>query len=156
MFTVILQSSDFDFLLTKGVSKHTHKNDPRCSLLLRFDPLVDRDVAVGRHIAATSVVPSKPLQQSSAEPLLSLHVSAENENLNETLPLPELDQQSAPNSSTEDITPVNIVVNRSPHTDSSHHSTSITNGPPTAIVNSVSSGLHSTADTTFIHPVVSY
>lgn len=155
-FTVILQSSDFDFLLTKGGPKHTHKSDPRCSLLLRFDPLVNRDVAVANR-QSTLIFPSKSEQRkaSSAEPLLSLTVSGENENLSETLPLPELGQQSAPNSSAEDITPVNIVQHQySPKTEP-NHGTSITN-EPTAIVNSVSSGLHLTADTTFTHPVVSY
>lgn len=38
----MLNSNDFDFLQSRGANSVDPENDPRSSLLLRFDPLTDR------------------------------------------------------------------------------------------------------------------
>lgn len=59
-FTVILNSTDFDFLLSKGASTPGQKN-PRDSILERFDPILGR----------TSVLYPQPSKVESSVPLVS-------------------------------------------------------------------------------------
>lgn len=75
---MILKSSDFDFLLSKG-SKSNFHSDCRDSLLLRFDPLVGAPVPIGSVIQPTSrlsvteeeeLVSVSPTTEQSGEPVI--------------------------------------------------------------------------------------
>lgn len=79
---MVFQSSDFDFLLSKGSNA---KSDPaansRDSLLLRFDPLLGRNVFV-----------TQPVVTVKEEPADESFVSASNKSMQEEDDTPE-DQQ---------------------------------------------------------------
>lgn len=52
---VVFQSSDFDFLLSKGSTANTVPINSRDSLLLRFDPLLGRNILVAQPTTTTTV-----------------------------------------------------------------------------------------------------
>lgn len=127
-FSAILKSSDFDFLLTKGESKH--QNNTRCSLLLRFDPLCSNVTSNTNRQSIISSNNNQPksfpnlIDSSSSLSLANIHhtdtssserhilskSTGENEFISDTLPIPELEQNSGANSSAEDNNNITIAV----------------------------------------------
>lgn len=98
---VVFQSSDFDFLLSKGSTANTEPNS-RDSLLLRFDPLHGRTIPVNQPTTSFTEPNNKPIlgvpikEEPSDESFVSAASSSMQDNnspddqqycLNNTLPL---------------------------------------------------------------------
>lgn len=176
---MVLKSSDFDFLLTKGETKQ--QRDTRCSLLLRFDPFYSSDRDGFANSNRQSIISSNS-NDISNEPKITnvieapvniLHTPAvlpktlsstlsntseENEFISETLPIPELEQNSGANSSADDNnTNNNTTIESKVHINIDQPLISIGNNHSISTINCNKStvGINFSTDATFIHSAVS-